>query len=211
MKRLQIFGAVSLIFLLSITCVHAANTVYLSKAALTGGAANALDYIDGSGLADGDIAFVWVNDVLYVYQLNGSSSDSEYSPFIISPDSNAGTKRWELQHCSTRPIVEVTSDATLTALELRHNPIYTNNGSGAAVNLTWPALAEGYRCGGYVEDAQYLRFTAPTGKKFRLGATESAAAGYVRANTVGAVIDFEVMTTDNITITNIGETWNYDE
>lgn len=73
------------------------NILYYSKTALTGGAANALDYIDGDLLTDGDIAFVYVSGVLYVYKLNASSSAAESSPTVITPDTNPGTKRWELQ------------------------------------------------------------------------------------------------------------------
>lgn len=73
------------------------NVIYYSKTALTGGAANALDYIDGSLLNDGDFAFVTVYGVLYVYRLSSSSGASESSPAIIAPDTNAGTKRWLMQ------------------------------------------------------------------------------------------------------------------
>ncbi|MHB8110489.1 MAG: hypothetical protein ACYDHW_10715, partial [Syntrophorhabdaceae bacterium] len=74
-----------------------ANKIYTSKTALTGGTATALDYIDGSLLSDGDIALVFVSGILYTYKLNGSSSAAESSPAVIAPDTNPGTKRWELQ------------------------------------------------------------------------------------------------------------------
>lgn len=70
-----------------------ASKIYYSPLVLTGGGATALDYIDGDLLADGDIAFVGSQ----MYKLNGSSSASENSPFVIAPDTNPGTKRWELQ------------------------------------------------------------------------------------------------------------------
>lgn len=67
------------------------------KETQTGGAANALDSIDGDGLSDGDIAFVFAGAALYGYRLNATSGATEDSPYVVSPDSNAGTKRWILQ------------------------------------------------------------------------------------------------------------------
>ena len=68
------------------------------KAALTGGASNALDAIDGSVLVDGDRALVITSsDIIYYYRLNATSGAAESSPDIISPDNNAGNKRWILQ------------------------------------------------------------------------------------------------------------------
>jgi hypothetical protein len=73
-----------------------ANMVY-KKTALTGGTTNALDYIDGNSLNDGDMAIVHTAaKEVYFYQLNASSGQAESSPDIISPDNNAGNKRWEL-------------------------------------------------------------------------------------------------------------------
>jgi hypothetical protein len=65
--------------------------------ALIGGASGALDYVDGNSLSDGSKALVQTNGVAYLYRLNASSGAAESSPGIISPDSNAGTKRWILQ------------------------------------------------------------------------------------------------------------------
>jgi len=61
---------------------------------LTGGAATDLDYIDGSSVNDGDFALVMSGSSFYVYKLDATSGATENSPYIISPDSNAGTKRW---------------------------------------------------------------------------------------------------------------------
>ena len=75
-----------------------ANKIWWDIAALTGGDATALDYLDGSLLTDGDVVHVFISGVLYVYRLNGSSSASENSPWIITPNTNPGTKRWEWQN-----------------------------------------------------------------------------------------------------------------
>ncbi len=64
---------------------------------LIGGAAGDLDLIDGDLLADGDGAIVNVNGTAYSYHLDATSGAAESSPDVISPDTNAGTKRWILQ------------------------------------------------------------------------------------------------------------------
>lgn len=65
---------------------------------LTGGGTGALDAIDGDLLSDGDVALVVdaVNNFFYAYTLEASSGAAEASPTVISPDTNAGTKRWVL-------------------------------------------------------------------------------------------------------------------
>jgi len=73
-----------------------ANKIYWSKTALIGGTADALDSIDGAGLTDGDFAHVVVGEKLYIYKLDGDSGATESSPDVITPDANAGTKRWIL-------------------------------------------------------------------------------------------------------------------
>jgi len=64
------------------------------RTALTGGTADSLDAIDGSLLLDGDFAFVLAANVFYMYLLDADSAAAESSPGIISPDNNAGDKRW---------------------------------------------------------------------------------------------------------------------
>ncbi len=73
------------------------KVIYWSKTALTGGAAGALDSIDGTALQDGEVAHVWMSNVLYIYLLDVDSGAAESSPAIIAPDTNAGDKRWILQ------------------------------------------------------------------------------------------------------------------
>lgn len=63
---------------------------------LTGGGTGALDSIDGDSLNDNDGAMVLTSTYAYMYRLNASSGASESSPDVISPDSNAGDKRWIL-------------------------------------------------------------------------------------------------------------------
>lgn len=64
--------------------------------ALTGSGTGALDKIDGADLQDGEIAIGNVSGVQYEYYLDVDSGLTEYSPYIIKPDTNAGNKRWVL-------------------------------------------------------------------------------------------------------------------
>lgn len=64
---------------------------------LTGGAIGSLDSVDGSGLADNDLALGISAGIFYTYILDEDSALSESSPNIIAPDTNAGDKRWILQ------------------------------------------------------------------------------------------------------------------
>ena len=73
------------------------TTTYYSPKELTGGGADALDFIDGAGLNDDDIAIVSYNNIIYFYRLESTSGAAENSPYVISPDTNAGNKRWLLQ------------------------------------------------------------------------------------------------------------------
>jgi len=71
--------------------------IYWSKTSLTGGGANALDSIDGAALQDGEVAHVYVSNILYIYRLDEDSGAAASSPTIIAPVTNAGAKRWILQ------------------------------------------------------------------------------------------------------------------
>ena len=74
---------------------------HYAKTLLTGGTSAALDSVDGDLLSDGDRAIVFVDggtdpNQVYIYVLDASSSLSESSPNVITPDNNPGTKRWIL-------------------------------------------------------------------------------------------------------------------
>jgi len=73
-----------------------ANVVYMSKTGLTGGEATKLDSIDGTGLVVGDVAFVTVSNVQYIYKWAASTA-AESSPDVIAADANGGDNRWLLQ------------------------------------------------------------------------------------------------------------------
>jgi len=81
-----------------IFCTCAYSAVVYHRQGLTGGGLTDLDQKDGTSLADGDSAFVNESDIFYTYQMDVSSGVAESSPDVISPDTNAGTKRWILQN-----------------------------------------------------------------------------------------------------------------
>lgn len=74
--------------------------------ALTGGGTGALDKTDGASLSDADVAVVVLegdatyDNALLIYALDATSScggdDTGVHPRFIQPDTNAGTKCWEL-------------------------------------------------------------------------------------------------------------------
>ena len=64
---------------------------------LTGGGTGALDARDGADLTNGDLAIVMTGGLLYHYELDDDSGAAESSPYVIAPDTNAGTKRWIVQ------------------------------------------------------------------------------------------------------------------
>ncbi|MBW2606148.1 MAG: hypothetical protein JRD05_00785 [Deltaproteobacteria bacterium] len=75
---------------------NATRTVY-TFLELTGGGADALDFIDGADLADGDFAIGLDSARGLVYLLDDDSAAGESSPDIIAMDTNGGDKRWILQ------------------------------------------------------------------------------------------------------------------
>ncbi len=96
-----------------------ANNFY-GAIALLGGAAGALDAIDGAGLADLDAAFVQVGGQVYFYTLDATSAAAENSPEVISPDTNAGDKRWILQDLQTGANFQLGSLAHDSDIVLKH-------------------------------------------------------------------------------------------
>lgn len=67
-----------------------------SATGLIGGGSGALDSIDGTNLTDKDSCMVFSAATFYFYTLDDDSGAAESSPDVISPDANAGNKRWIL-------------------------------------------------------------------------------------------------------------------
>jgi len=102
------------------------------------------------------------------------------------------------------------TSTTLIAAEVSGLNTVHNDGAGAEVILTWPALETGQEAVFYINDAQYLQIKAPAGVTIRIGAVTSAAAGYVRSNVVGSWIRIKAMP-DGLVVFGSGGVWTYDE
>lgn len=94
-----------LIVATAICCLYFAGSFdaeaakWYNRSALTGGGANALDAVPGSGTDMDDTetkAFVVTDSRVYFYDLDLTSGATESSPNVIAPDTAAGTKRWIL-------------------------------------------------------------------------------------------------------------------
>ena len=110
---------------------------------LTGGTATALDSVDGNSLLDLDRAFVIASSTFYAYELDADSGAVESSPHVISPDTNAGTKRWIL--IEVYPLVSGLTTQILVGGGAGIAPVWTTaTGTGAPVrqvNATMKGLA----------------------------------------------------------------------
>ena len=95
---------------------------------LTGGASGALDALDGTNLTSADAAItLGTDDKLYIHKLNPSSGAAESSPDIISPNTNAGNKRWIL--CQIYGAVPGVTDVTATS------PVVSSGGNTPAISI----------------------------------------------------------------------------
>ena len=92
----------------------AIRTIYHLEALTGGSDSTYLDYYDGNSLSDKDRAFAIVSGLLYLYELNATSGAAESSPNVISPDTNAGTKRWILVSAYTLQIAASIADGDTT-------------------------------------------------------------------------------------------------
>lgn len=94
MNKFKITVIVILALLVSIPCF--AEPRWYQATSLTGGAESSLDAVNGQNLIDNDRAVVVTSTAVYFYYLDADSAAAESSPDTISPDSNAGDKRWIL-------------------------------------------------------------------------------------------------------------------
>jgi hypothetical protein len=88
---------------------------------------------------------------------------------------------------------------------------FTNTAAGGAMEYVLPVAYVGAKVKAIVTAAQYLRLTAAASTTISFLGTASAAAGYVRANTVGYFIELEATSTTTWVVTNMGGAWTYDE
>lgn len=100
MKKYILSILIGLMLIFGVQYSQAATHFY-GATSLLGGISGSLDNIDGAVLADGDGAYVITSTTYYIYYLDASAGGGESSPGIISPDDNAGDKRWLLIFQST--------------------------------------------------------------------------------------------------------------
>ena len=117
--------------------------IYPVTGALIGGGDGALDKIDGADLANGDVAVVAIRGLtnygnFQAVYVNATVAGDESVPWVITPDSNAGDKRWVLVSANTYPLVTVATSATITTAQIRSGYIQS---TGLAKSITLPAAA----------------------------------------------------------------------
>jgi hypothetical protein len=143
-----------------------AKTVYL-KTALTGGGADALDNVDGTGLLDTDVAIVLAGGYLYIYILDDDSAAPESSPDVIRPDTNADDKRWLLQSPLTGTLA--VADGGTGAAALTDHGVIVGSGTGAVTPLTVGTNGQ-VLVGSTGADPVFATITAGTGISMTPGA-----------------------------------------
>lgn len=125
MKKLILLLSI-FIFLIVALPAESANLYW--RNCLTGGG-DCLDGIDGASLTDGDGAIIIMDNSGtyegYIYRLE-ETAVAESSPDVISPDANAGDKRWRLVNIHaigfTGPLTGAVTGNADTATALAANP-----------------------------------------------------------------------------------------
>jgi len=101
-----------IVFLILIASAAQPKALWRGATSLTGGGDGAVDAIDGVTLYDGDILIAVTSSGTYFYILDDDSAAVESSPDVISPDTNAGDKRWVLEsvYYQTIDVLSFTGD-----------------------------------------------------------------------------------------------------
>lgn len=133
-----------------------ANKVY-GASSLTGGLTGALDAINGSIINEGDLAAVLVNDdQAYFYILDADSGVAESSPRIISPDTNAGNKRWIRIGPKTDCLSNyVDLNTAITAIGATEKTLIIDKASNLTENATIPSTLHIISLKNCVQDGTY--------------------------------------------------------
>jgi len=103
-----------------------------------------------------------------------------------------------------------TSNLTLSLASSEIGRTFTNTGASGEVILTLPSSTTGINYRFYVTAAQYLRIKAAGTDIIRHAAATSAAAGYIRANTIGNCIRIECTVSGVWAVTSVIGTWTID-
>jgi hypothetical protein len=87
---------------------------------------------------------------------------------------------------------------------------FINEGAGGAIEFTLPTAVAGYKYQFGVVVAQYLKITASAGDKIYFGSIASAAAGYIRSNSIGNTVTIISVDATNWLVTQATGTWTVD-
>ena len=186
------------------------NNAYY-RTGLIGGNTTDLDQIAYASLVEGDIGLVVIDNNIYHYYFDASSSAVESSPSVIDPDDSTGDGRWIYQSPThIKKIIDKTNNAILTVNELASQYTITNNGATGEVILTWPTLVNGQEAIFYVEDAQYLQIKTTATTVIKINNTETTTEGYIRSNVVGNWVALKVINNAIVVIGSNG-VWTYDK
>lgn len=168
-------------------------TKHFIRSALTGGIAGCMDAVDGALLAEGyTCAVITPAGVKYDYRLNATSGAAESSPGIITPDTNAGNKRWILVAAFDQSLLTTASPtfATIKTTNLTDGyiPKHTSDAVGLANS---PIYTDGTNVGiGTTAPGQRLTVDAAAGSPATTGTTQNGIfrVGTI-ASTIGNVLD----------------------
>jgi len=107
-----------IVFLILIASAAQPKALWRGATSLTGGGDGAVDAIDGVTLYDGDILIAVTSSGTYFYILDDDSAAVESSPDVISPDTNAGDKRWVLESVYYQTIDVLSFTGTTLSISL---------------------------------------------------------------------------------------------
>ena len=159
--------------------ISTGNVMLVSSNDTTGG------YLNGKLLAGEGVDFTEGNDggneTLTILGENASTTNKGIASFSSSHFTTSSGAVTPIPHTVTAK----TGDYSVQAADCLGHITYTNSGAVAAVNFTLPAGAANYMLRFNVVASQYLKVTAAATETFRYIAGQSAAAGYIRSNTVG--------------------------
>jgi hypothetical protein len=105
-----------------------------TRSGVTGGGSGALDGIDGDDLTGGETAIVieGLDPARFsIYKLSAEKGGAEAAPYVITPDTNPGTKRWVLATRPTRVWAGAASPTVNddTTLGIRQGDTWIYNGA----------------------------------------------------------------------------------
>jgi hypothetical protein len=107
--------------------------------------------------------------------------------------------------------VPKTANYTVLAADCRGHITLTNTGAGGAFVYTLPPVSADYRLRFYVSVAQYLRIDTDGTEKIRWGSEQTAAGGYIRANSIGSYVELSGASGTEWSVVNLQGSWSVDE